>query len=173
MSRASLATETPELAGRTPGEAPARPTFASVAPFVLLSFCAAAVGAAFEPGEWYAALRKPPYNPPDAVFAPVWTLLYLAMGIAAALVWRRSRAALPLALWLVQLALNAAWSWLFFGLHRIELAFFEIRLLWLAVFATTLVFWRIDWRAGALLVPYLLWVGFASLLNWELWRLNG
>jgi translocator protein len=143
--------------------------------WVALSFAAAWVGSRFSPGDWYAHLAKPAFNPPAWVFAPVWTLLYLVMGIAAWLVWREKgmAAALALALFLVQLALNAAWSWLFFGLHHIGWALVDLAALWLAIGATLLAFWAHRPLAGLLMVPYLLWVSFAALLNFQLWRLNG
>lgn len=140
--------------------------------FLALSFTAAGFGALFEPGDWYTGLRKPALTPPNWIFGPVWSLLYACMGVAGALVWQRSRAALPMALWGAQLMLNAAWSWLFFGLQRPGLAFAEIRVLWIAIAITIFVFWRVRPAAGALMIPYLLWVGFASWLNWEIWRLN-
>ena len=140
--------------------------------FIGLSFAAAAVGSAFEPGDWYAGLRKPPWNPPNWVFGPVWSVLYICMGIAVARVRARERALLPMVLWLSQLALNATWSWLFFGLHRLDLAFYEIQVLWIAIALTAISFRRVDGRSAALLVPYLIWVSFASWLNWSLWRLN-
>jgi tryptophan-rich sensory protein len=141
--------------------------------FIVIAFAASAIGAAFPPGAWYESLRKPPLNPPNWIFGPVWTLLYIGMGVAAALVWRTSHSALPIGLWAAQLILNAAWSWLFFGLHRPGLAFAEILVLWACILATTVVFWRVRPLAGALLLPYLAWVGFAGWLNWGLWRLNG
>jgi tryptophan-rich sensory protein len=140
--------------------------------FVALSFAAATIGAVFEPGQWYADRSKPPWTPPDWIFGPVWSLLYACMGIAAARVRLRTRDLLPMLLWLGQLGLNAAWSWLFFGLHRPDLAFYEIQLLWIAIVLTTLSFRRFDGPAAALLVPYLAWVSFASWLNWWLWKLN-
>lgn len=143
--------------------------------WVLVSFAASAPGAFFSPGEWYADINKPAWNPPGWVFGPVWTTLYLLMGIAAWRLWRRHgfrEARFALGAFLVQLALNAAWTPLFFGLHRMDLAFFEIILLWLAILATLLLFWRRDRWAGLMLVPYLLWVSFASMLNFTLWQLN-
>lgn len=143
--------------------------------FLLLSFSAAAFGARFAPGEWYLALRKPPWNPPGWIFGPVWTLLYAAMAVAAWRVWRAGSAAESrpaLAAWAVQLALNAAWSFLFFGLHEPGLAFAEILALWAAILATTVLFFRRDRAAGWLMVPYLAWVSFAAVLNFVLWRLN-
>ncbi len=146
--------------------------------FLCATFAVAGISSRFTiqaiPG-WYAALAKPSFNPPNRVFGPVWTLLYTLMAIAAWLVWRlpastaRSRA---LAAFWVQLTLNFAWSFLFFGEHRIAMAFAEIVLLWLAIFATTLLFFRVARAAAWLFVPYLAWVSFASVLNFSLWRLN-
>lgn len=127
------------------------------------------------PGAWYASLHKPSWNPPAWIFGPVWTLLYTMMAVAAWLVWRRGGFAAqrgPLTWFLVQLALNAAWTPLFFGLHQPGWALAEIVLLWLAIAVTLAAFWRVH-RGGAwLLVPYLAWVSFASLLNFTLWRMN-
>lgn len=140
--------------------------------FLIVAFAAATVGARFVPGPWYEALEKPALNPPNWIFAPVWTVLYACMGVAAALAWNASRSVAVVAPWFAQLALNAAWSWLFFGLHRPALAFVDISVLWLAIAATLAVFWTRSRVAGALLVPYLAWVSFAAWLNFQLWRLN-
>ena len=140
--------------------------------FIALPFLAGLAGSRFGPDAWFAALAKPPWNPPSWVFAPVWTLLYLAMGVAAWLVWRRGGGIIPLALWGLQLLLNALWTPIFFGLHRPDLAFTDIALLWLVLAATMVAFWRVTAAAGALLVPYLAWVTFASTLNLAIWRLN-
>jgi len=142
----------------------------------LVTFAAAWIGSRFMPGEWYASLAKPAWTPPNAVFAPVWTVLYVLMAVAAWLVWRRagfSRAGTALVLFVVQLCLNALWSYSFFGLERVDIAFVDIVALWVLILVVIVLFWRVDRRAGALMVPYLLWVGFASYLNLELWRLNG
>ena len=144
--------------------------------FFVLVTAVALIGAQFAPGEWYASLQKPALNPPNWIFGPVWTGLYILMAIAAWLVWRERGApgrALALGAWLVQLLLNAAWSWLFFGLHRPGWAFAEIMLLFGAILITMLLFWRIRALAGILLLPYLLWVGFAAYLNIQLLTLNG
>ncbi|MGZ4961813.1 MAG: TspO/MBR family protein [Limisphaerales bacterium] len=143
--------------------------------WLVLCFGVAAIGALFMPGDWYASLNKPAWNPPGWVFGPVWSALYAMMAVAAWLVWKRGgfpaqRGALTL--YLVQLALNAAWTPLFFGLHRPGLAFGEIVLLWLAIGATLLAFSRVTPLAGWLLAPYLAWVSFAAVLNFALWRLN-
>ncbi len=143
--------------------------------WVLLCFAAPALGAFAMPDAWYASLHKPLWNPPSWLFGPVWTVLYTMMAVAAWLVWRRGGFALqsgPLTLFFAQLMLNAAWTPLFFGLHRPGLAFLDIALLWLAILATLAAFWRVHRGAAWLLVPYLAWVSFASVLNFTLWRMN-
>ena len=143
--------------------------------WLLACFAAAAMGGLFLPGHWYAALKKPSWNPPGWIFGPVWTALYAMMALAAWLVWRQGGFAAqrrPLIIFLTQLALNALWTPLFFGLHWTGLAFAEITLLWLAIAATISAFRSVS-RAGAwLLAPYLAWVSFAAVLNFTLWRLN-
>ena len=148
-----------------------------LAGWLILSFIAAAIGgaASVQAGPFYAQLVRPDWAPPGSVFGPVWTVLYVLMGIAAWLVWRVAGfrpARTALTLFLVQLALNALWSWLFFGWHRGALAFTEVLVLWAFIAATLIAFWRIRRIAGALLVPYLLWVTFASALTYSVWQLN-
>lgn len=124
---------------------------------------------------WYEGLNKPSWTPPNWVFGPVWTTLYIMMGVAAWLVWRRggfAAAALPLGLFLVQLLLSVCWSAIFFALRRPGLAFAEIVILWVAILATVTTFWRVKPAAGWLLVPYLLWVAYAAGLNFAIWRTN-
>ena len=122
---------------------------------------------------WYEGLSKPRWNPPNWLFGPVWTILYLAMAIAAWLVWRKvGLAAAPMQLFLLQLLLNVAWSGLFFRLRSPGLAFIEIVVLWFAILETTIEFWRAVPAAGWLLLPYLIWVGYATALNFSIWRLN-
>ncbi len=122
---------------------------------------------------WYEGLSKPRWNPPNWLFGPVWTILYLAMAIAAWLVWRKAGlTAAPMQLFLTQLVLNVAWSALFFRLRSPGLAFTEIVVLWFAILATTIEFWRAVPAAGWLLLPYLIWVGYATALNFSIWRLN-
>lgn len=143
--------------------------------WMLACLAAAAMGALFMPGEWYASLRKPSWNPPGWIFGPVWTALYTMMAVAAWLVWRRGgwgKQRKPLLIFIVQLMLNALWTPLFFGLHRPAWAFAEIVLLWLAIVATIVVFRPVSGPAMLLLVPYLAWVSFAAVLNFTLWRLN-
>ena len=139
------------------------------------ALAAGLVGSQFLPGAWYADLVKPSWNPPNTIFAPVWTLLYLMMGTAAWLVWREAgfaRARGALALFFLQLVLNALWSYLFFGAHVMGWALLEIGLLWLAIVATAVAFRRHVPGAGLLLVPYAAWVAFAAVLNFTLWHLN-
>ena len=143
--------------------------------WLLLCFAAASPGAVFMPGEWFAALKKPAWNPPSWIFGPVWTALYAMMAAAAWLVWQRGgwkEQRKPLLIFLAQLALNAVWTALFFGLHRPGVAFAEIVLLWLAIVATLVAFRPVNRTAAWLLVPYLAWVSFAAVLNGTLWRLN-
>lgn len=143
--------------------------------WLALCYSTASLGAVFMPGEWYAALKKPSWNPPGWVFGPVWTTLYTMMAVAAWLVWRQggfAKQRKALALFIVQLALNAVWTPLFFGLHRPALAFAEIVILWLAIAATLAAFRPVSRAAGWLLAPYLVWVSFAAVLNYTLWRLN-
>jgi tryptophan-rich sensory protein len=147
----------------------------ALAGWLALSFAAASMGGFFPPGEWYASLRKPTWNPPGWIFGPVWTVLYVTMAIAAWLVWRRGGWAgqrVALLLYLGQLLFNALWSALFFGLRQPALGWVDILLLWLALVPTVAAFWNVQRLAGALLVPYLAWVTFAGTLNFALWQLN-
>ena len=127
-----------------------------------------------EVATWYPALAKPAFTPPSWVFGPVWTTLYLLMGVALYLVWRsdRGRRRVALAVFGVQLALNAAWTLVFFGSRAVFGGLVVIVALLAAIIATEVAFARVDRRAAGLLVPYLLWVGFATALNYEIWRLN-
>lgn len=145
--------------------------------WLLLSFAAAALGAvaSVQAASFYQHLAKPPWAPPSSVFGPVWSLLYAMMGIAAWLVWRESgwrRQRGPLTLFVIQLAVNALWSWLFFAWHHGALAFADIVVLWLLIAVTLTAFWRVRPLAGALLLPYLCWVSFAAVLNFAVWHLN-
>jgi translocator protein len=143
--------------------------------WLIACYGAAALGAQFAPGAWYAELAKPAWTPPAIVFGPVWTVLYAMMAVAAWLVWKAhgfGGARLALGLFGVQLILNAAWSWLFFGRQQPGLAFIDIVLLWVMIVATIIAFRRLRPGAAALLVPYLLWVSFAAALNFAIWRMN-
>ena len=149
-----------------------------LAAFLVLCLAVSGIGAAVTAtsvGTWYQALHKPAFNPPDWIFAPVWTTLYILMAIAGWRVWRQAgfeTGRKALTVFMVQLALNLAWSFIFFGQQRIGLALIEIAILLLVIIATTVLFWRIDRWAGVLFLPYVLWVAFATVLNASLWWLN-
>lgn len=134
----------------------------------------AITGAQFEPGTWYAGLNKPDWTPPPAIFPPIWGALYVAIAFAGWFAWRRERRlSSPLMLvWGAQLVLNAAWSWLFFGLHRISLALVDIVLLLALILAFIVLAWPRRRAAAVLFMPYALWVGFATALNAQIVRLN-
>ncbi len=145
--------------------------------WIALTGVAAAIGAAasVDAGSFYAQLTRPAWAPPASVFGPVWTVLYLSIAVAAWLVWREAAAAgraAALTLYVIQLVLNALWSVLFFGEHLGLLAFIDILALWVLIVATALAFWRVQRFAAALLLPYLAWVSFASVLNYSVWQLN-
>mgnify|MGYP001822960834 CR=1 FL=1 len=143
----------------------------------LLCFVASAIGAiaSIQAESFYQTLTQTAWAPPAWVFGPVWTTLYAMMAISAWLVWRvdgfRAQS-IALTLFLVQLAVNSLWSWLFFAWHLGSLSFIDIILLWLLIVLTLLAFWRVRVLAGLLLVPYLLWVSFAAVLNYSIWQLN-
>ena len=145
--------------------------------WLVLSYAASAIGAtaSLQAQSFYGELAQPSWAPPAWLFGPVWTALFTAMGVAAWLVWREGglgerRGALGL--FVAQLVLNGLWSWLFFAWQLGGAAFVDIVVLWLLILLTTLAFWRARPLAGALLVPYLLWVSFAAALNYALWQLN-
>lgn len=152
-------------------------TLAGLALWIGVTAAAAAVGgaASVQSPAFYAQLARPSWAPPAAIFGPVWTLLYLLMAVAAFLVWReRGRLGTrgALALYVVQLALNAVWTWLFFAWRNGALAFADIIVLLAFIVATVVAFWRIRPLAGALLLPYLAWTTFATALTWTIWRAN-
>ena len=145
--------------------------------WVAITFAAAAVGAiaSIDAGSFYEQLGRPAWSPPGWIFGPVWSALYLLMSVAAWLVWREQDAKdLPvaLALFLIQLGANALWSWLFVAWRYGALAFAEVLVLLALIVATLVSFWRIRPVAGLLLVPYLAWVCFASVLTWAVWQRN-
>jgi tryptophan-rich sensory protein len=145
--------------------------FALLAATLAVGFVASLVTVPNIPS-WYEGLHKPSFNPPNGVFAPVWTALYVLMAIAAWRVWRKAGPR-PLGLYALQLALNGAWSFIFFGAHAVGAALAEIVLLLALVLATMGSFWRKDRIAGLLFLPYAAWVLFAGALNAAIWRLNG
>ena len=142
--------------------------------FLFLAGCmaAATTGAMFEPGEWYDGLKKPSWTPPKWLFPVAWTTLYLFMSFAAMRVALLEGNAHAMAFYALQLALNTLWTPIFFGLRRMRAGMIVIICLWVAVFGTMIAFFRLDWIAGALFVPYVAWVTAASALNWSVWRLN-
>jgi tryptophan-rich sensory protein len=125
-------------------------------------------------GEWYSSLQKPPFNPPNWLFAPEWTTLYLLMGIAAFQIWQSKSARRPLALtvYAVQLLLNGLWSWIFFAWQRLLESAIEISVMWVLIVVTMVLFGQIHRRASWMLTPYLAWVSFATVLNWTIYGLN-
>ena len=140
-------------------------------------FLAAAIGAAasIDASTFYAQLVRPPWAPPASAFGPVWSVLYLLMGIAAWLVWREREArnlVAALTLFMAQLCANALWSWLFFAWRNGALAFAEVLGLLALIAATVVVFWRVSRLAGALMLPYLAWVCLATALTWSVWQSN-
>ena len=143
----------------------------------MLCFAAAAIGgyASANAGAFYADLTRPGWAPPGSLFGPVWTVLYLLQALAAWLVWRESgfvRARLALGLFVLQLAVNALWSWLFFAWRQGALAFVEVIVLAILIVLTIGAFWRVRPLAGLLMVPYLLWVTFATVLTYTVWQMN-
>ncbi len=148
---------------------------AGLAICVVICFLAPACGAFWPPSDWYASLQKPSWNPPGWVFGPVWSLLYTMMAVSVWQIWRRggfTQHRWPLSVFIVQLIFNALWTPLFFGLHQPLWALIDIVLLWMAIVATSVLFWRVHKLAAILLVPYLAWVSFATVLNITLWQMN-
>jgi tryptophan-rich sensory protein len=133
---------------------------------------AAATGAMFQPGEWYAALKKPSWTPPNWLFPVAWTTLYLLMSLSAMRVAGVPDAGQALAFWAMQIAFNTLWTPVFFGLRRMRAAMVVMVMLWLSVAASTVAFWQVDWLAGLMFLPYLAWVSVAGALNFSVWRLN-
>ncbi len=146
---------------------------------IIISELAGIIGSVFTTSSiagWYSTLSKPAFNPPSFIFGPVWTTLYLLMGIAAFLVWKkgldRKDVKIALGIFIGQLILNTLWSIIFFGLHSPDAAFIEIIFLWLAIVATIIAFAKISKSAAWLFAPYILWVSFAAFLNYSIWMLN-
>lgn len=142
----------------------------------LVSFSAGWFGSQFKPGVWYENLHKPVWTPPSLAFPIAWTLLYSLMSIAAWMVWKNFHANSKnygvFGWFFLQLILNALWSWIFFGLHQMGWALIEMLGLWVAIVMTTYSFYKVLPLAGYLLFPYILWVSFAAILNFSLWKMN-
>lgn len=139
---------------------------------VLLVLAAAASGAVFKPGPWYETLKRPDWTPPNWAFPLVWSLLYVATGISGWLVWTTAGVSLAMGLWLLQLIFNAAWSWLFFGLKRMDLALVDVCMLLVTIVTYIVAASAVSAIAALLFVPYALWVATAAMLNRAVWRLN-
>lgn len=162
---------------QTPSTHPPTHPFIGLIGWLALCFAAAAIGgfASADSADFYQQLVRPAWAPPAWLFGPVWTLLYAMMAVAAWVIWtargwHKGRTALSL--FVVQLAANALWTWIFFVWHMGAVAFAEIAVLWVLIASTAVVFWRVSKLAGVLLLPYLLWVSFASALNYALWQAN-
>lgn len=146
---------------------------------IIICECAGLIGSIFTTGAittWYVTLQKPAFTPPNWLFAPVWSTLYLLMGIAAFLIWRKGldsrQIRIALIIFLIQLVLNILWSIVFFGLEAPLYGLIEIVILWIAILITILRFWKISPAAAWLMVPYILWVSVATALNASIWALN-
>jgi benzodiazapine receptor len=159
----------------SPRELSTLASLVGLAGFILLVVIVAGAGAIFEPGAWYDTLAKPVWTPPNWLFPIAWTILYLMIAVAGWLVWREvgfAAAALGFVFYFLQLVLNAAWSWLFFGMHRMDLGLADVAGMWLAIAATIVTFYAVRPGAAWLLAPYLVWVSYAAALNLTLWRMN-
>lgn len=142
--------------------------------FLALVATAAVIGSQFEPGAWYEALVKAPWTPPNWLFAPAWTMLYIAIAFAGWRVWRKqsTRSRVAMVAWFAQLILNALWSWLFFGLHRPDLALVDIIALLICIALFIRQTWGLDRAAAWLFLPYAIWVSYALSLNLYIWLYN-
>lgn len=146
--------------------------YLSLIVFLVITTLVASVAGAFSPGEWYAGLAKPSWTPPNWLFGPVWSLIYLCIAIAGWLVWRSKGLGIGLLFWFVQLGLNGLWSYWMFGENRIDYAMFDISAMWFAIVGFIVTSWRTSKLAALLFVPYLAWVSFAAALNFAIWQLN-
>ena len=140
--------------------------------FPILVLAAALFGAQFMPGDWYLALKKPSWTPPNWLFGPVWTTLYVMIAAAGWLVWRAGDRGAAIAVWTANIVLNGLWSWLFFGQRLIGAALVDIALIWATIVAFIVLAWPKSRWASLLFLPYLAWVSLATALNFTIWRLN-
>lgn len=146
--------------------------YVSLAVFFALTFAAALTGGLFKPGAWYAGLAKPSWTPPNWLFAPAWTVLYIMIAVAGWRIWEAGHRGPALWLWIGGLIVNALWSYLFFGLQKPGIAFVDLVAMWLSIVAFIVIARGVDTTASLLFVPYLAWVTFAGALNFAIWRLN-
>jgi len=144
----------------------------SLVVFCALVAIAALSGAFFKPDEWYDRLRKPSWNPPKWVFPVVWTILYGFIAVAGWFVYQEQGIGILLVIWAIQLVLNATWSWIFFGMKRMDRAFTNVSALWVMVLLFTILAFPVSQGAALLFIPYLMWVTAAAALNWTVWKLN-
>jgi translocator protein len=149
-----------------------RSRLTSAIAFILIVVATASSGAIFKPGPWYETLRKPAWTPPKWAFPVVWTILYMMIAYAGWIVWQQAGWSVALLAWGVQILANAAWSWLFFGRRRMDLALADIGVLWLSIVAFIVLAWPISTLAALLFLPYLAWVSTAGALNYSVLRLN-
>lgn len=147
--------------------------YLSFAGFFLVTLAAAAVGSIFMPGPWYETLAKPSWTPPNWLFPPAWTVLYILIAIAGWRVYSVQGFGPAVFVWGLNLAINAAWSYIMFGQHQIGLAAVDVTALWLTIVAFIVLAWPVDRTAALLFVPYLVWVTYAAALNFAIWRMNG
>jgi len=140
--------------------------------FCVVVLAAASSGAIFKPGDWYRALRKPSWTPPDWAFPVVWSALYFMIAVAGFLVWQVDPLSTAMGFWIAQLIFNAAWSWLFFGRRDMAIAFVDVSAMWLTILGFIITAWPLSPVASLLFVPYLIWVSVASALNFRVWRMN-
>jgi len=140
--------------------------------FVLLTASAAMTGGLFKPGPWYLALNKPWWTPPGWAFPLVWTILYVMIALAGWIVWQAQGIGILVALWAIQLVLNAAWSWIMFGRKRIDVALWDAAAMWVAISAFIVLAWPVSQTAALLFIPYLVWVSIAFYLNLRVLQLN-
>ncbi|MBR0558367.1 tryptophan-rich sensory protein [Ciceribacter sp. L1K23] len=140
--------------------------------FIVIVLIAASSGAVFKPGQWYETLRKPSWTPPKWAFPVVWSLLYAGIAYAGWSVWTLAGWSLPLAFWCAQIVFNAMWSWLFFGLRRMDLALADIALLWISILGFIVTAWPVSVISALLFIPYIAWVSTAGMLNYTVLRLN-
>ncbi|HRK18129.1 MAG TPA: tryptophan-rich sensory protein [Hyphomicrobiaceae bacterium] len=146
--------------------------YLSLIAFAAIVFAMATTGALFRPGAWYQSLAKPSWTPPNWLFGPVWMLLYIMIAIAGWRVWLAGGMSAAIVVWGINIIANGLWSYLMFGINRIDLAFYDIVVLWLTIAAFIVLAWPLDRTAALLFVPYLIWVSYASALNLTIWRIN-
>ena len=145
----------------------------ALAVFILITAVAAVLGARYMPGPWYEALAKPSWTPPNWLFGPAWTILYIMIAVAGWRAWRAGGISPALTFWALNIIANALWSYIMFGQRNIGLALIDASAMWLTIVGFIALSWNLDRTAALLFVPYLAWVSFATALNFSIWRMNG